>query len=264
MNKFLYASLILASLSILFSCKKDKRESGRLKVNFIELVDGHPLVADTVWYENEAGNPYMISEIQYFISKLTIYYSDGDRYNIQSDMGIHYVDTDIPASHQWNPLEDVPAGNVDSIVFVFGLDKETNQSNIYTDPPESNMFWPDQLGGGYHYMKLNGRWKDPDLVIVPFNFHLGIGQTYDNAGQVTGFVQNYFTVNPYLMSGSGKTQILPDQVTGITIYMHTDSWFRSPNTWDFNDWGGMIMQNQEAMKTACENGHDAFTYTFDE
>ena len=260
------AAIVFSSIILIFfiSCKKDGPDPGKLKVDFIELVDGYPMVIDSMKYINEAGNSYMISEIQYFISKLTIYYSDGNSYTVQSDLGIHYIDSDIEESHTWNVTDNIPAGEVDSVVFVFGMDEETNQSNIFTDPPESNMFWPEELGGGYHYMKLNGRWMDPDLFVLPFNFHLGIGQTYDTTGQVTGFIQNYFRVNPYLMFNSVEPQILPGQTAGITIYMHIDSWFRSPNTWDFNDWGGMMMQNQEALQAACENGHDAFTYKFDD
>jgi hypothetical protein len=37
-----------------------------------------------------------------------------------------------------------------------------------------------------------------------------------------------------------------------------DHWFKNPNTFDFNYWGGDIMQKQDAMKVGCENGQDVF------
>ena len=121
------------------------------------------------------------------------------------------------------------------------------------------MFWPDELGGGYHYMKLNGKWLNTNAMIEPFNFHLGIGQTYDTTGQVTGFVQNYFRVNCYLaIYSSFIAQVRANEMNHLGINMNIESWFKTPHTWDFNQWGGMIMQNQEAMKTACENGFDVF------
>jgi hypothetical protein len=254
--------LFFTSLMILLlisNCKEDEPEKGKITFHFNEFVDYQPLVTDSMKYTNEAGNEYLITEVQYFISNLTIHYRGGDTYSVTQDDGIHYVDSDIPETHSWEILEDIPAGTIDSISFTFGLDEETNQSGLFTDPPESNMFWPDELGGGYHYMKLNGKWLNTNAMIEPFNFHLGIGQTYDTTGQVTGFVQNYFRVNCYLaIYSSFIAQVRANEMNHLGINMNIESWFKTPHTWDFNQWGGMIMQNQEAMKTACENGFDVF------
>ena len=55
------------------------------------------------------------------------------------------------------------------------------------------MFWPEMLGGGYHYMKMNMIWSDTS-ALNPFNMHLGIGQIYSslepNVDSITGFVPN--------------------------------------------------------------------------
>jgi hypothetical protein len=52
--------------------------------------------------------------------------------------------------------------------------------------------------------------------------------------------------------------VYPGQTTTIDLVMHVDNWFKSPHTYDHNFWGGDIMQKQDAMKVACENGHDVF------
>ena len=250
------AFVLLASL---YSCKEEDPEPGKISLAFMEFVDGLPLVVDTVRYENEAGNEYLVSEVQYFISDLILYYQDGNSYEIKDSKGIHYVDTDIPGTKEWMITDDVPSGVIDSIVFTFGLDEETNKSGLFTNPPESNMFWPDELGGGYHYMKLNGKWLDTQMMLNPFNFHLGIGQTYDTTGQVTGFVQNYFKVSVFLaVYSSFIIKVNPGQTTDLGLIMNIDSWFKTPHTWDFNNMGGMMMQNQDALKAACENGFDVF------
>jgi hypothetical protein len=256
------ALLITFIIVILFgSCHKEKTGPGKINLKFAEIVDGQPLKADTLMYMNEAGNNYLVTEVQYFISKPVIYYIDGTSYTIKDSQGIHYTDNDIAGSHNWNIPDDIPAGIVDSIVFIFGLDEETNKTGLFLNPPESNMFWPDALGGGYHYMKLNGKWLDTNNMLSPFNFHLGIGQTYDTTGQVTGFVQNYFKVvfnltyysYPYL-------EIKPDQPAEVVITMNIESWFKTPHTWDFNEMPGMMMMNQDAIRKACENGDDVFTF----
>ena len=260
MKKLFAYFTALVLLITQFSCKEEDPEPGKIKLVFMENVDGTPLVVDTVRYENEAGNEYLVSEVQYFISELKLYYQDGKSYEILDNQGIHYVDTDIPETKEWVITDDVPSGIIDSIVFTFGLDEENNKSGLFTNPPESNMFWPDELGGGYHYMKLNGKWLDDQMMMNPFNFHLGIGQTYDTTGQVTGFVQNYFNVNVYLAVYSSFIMVVnPGQTTNLGIIVNIDSWFKTPYTWDFNNMGGMMMQNQDALKAACENGYDVFS-----
>jgi hypothetical protein len=231
---------------------------------FNEKVDGELLQTDTLKYVNEAGNPYLVSEVQYFISKFTLYFDNGESYTVKDNMGIHYIDSDISETKYWEIPEDIPSGHVDSIVFVFGLDESDNQSNIFPNPPESNMFWPEQLGGGYHYMKLNGKYEPNTgplpMFPIPFNFHLGIGQIYDTTGQVTGFVQNYFKVSfPLVMMSSLFVEVKPGQTTELILTMNIESWFATPNTWDFNTMGGMMMQNQAALEAACENGRDVFS-----
>lgn len=260
MKNIVIYSLSFLMITLLFSCKEDEKDTGKLSLNFKELVDGEALKIDSVTYLNEAHNFYTVSEIQYFISNIRIHYHDGSTYTVTDNDGIHYTDTDISESHLWTLADDVPVGTIDSITFTFGLDEETNKTGLFPNPPESNMFWPDELGGGYHYMKLNGKWRNIGDTLQPFNFHLGIGQTYDTTGAITGFVQNYFNVSVYQpVSSSYIMQIKPGETTYLALKMNVESWFKTPHTWDFNYWGGMIMQNEEAMKTACENGYDVFT-----
>jgi hypothetical protein len=97
--------------------------------------------------------------------------------------------------------------------------------------------------------------------LKPFNFHLGIGQLYAdgsmNTDSITGFVQNYFDVE----LPNSAFSISDGDTLQFEIRMNVENWFQNPHIWDHNYWGGMIMQNQEAMKTACENGkEDVFSF----
>ena len=213
------------------------------------------MVTDTVIYVNEAGNPYMINEIQYFVSDVVFHHEDGSNYLIDDIQDIHYVDTDIPSTMTWEVADKLPAGNYSGFSFIFGISEEKNQSYMFANPPERDMFWPEFLGGGYHYLKLNGKWIKTDSTESPFNFHLGIGQTYDTLGNITGYVQNYFTVTLPASSFS----LSKDETKEIFIIMNIENWFRTPTTWDHNFWGGYIMQNQAAMQTGAANGWDVFS-----
>ncbi len=248
--------LSIIFLMLLVSCKKKEDAEirfGSIHFSFSHHVDDQVLIRDTMLYMNAADNRYMVTELQYFISDVILYRLNKEPVHISLDSGIHYIDTDIPSTWEWAVNDVIPIDKYDSISFIFGLDENTNKDLLFTDPPESLMFWPDQLGGGFHYMKLNGKWLDNNNQVNPFNFHLGIGQTYDTLGKVTGYVQNYFRVNL-----PNSSFLMTDKTMNINIVMDINRWFNSPNVWDFNSWGGSIMQNEDAMRTACENGRNVF------
>ena len=227
---------------------------GKLSFKFEQRINNKPIVYDTIQYVNAAGNRYMVDNIQYFVSDFKLW-KEGEALLLDKGESIHYVDTDIPESWKFQPDDDVPAGKYDSISFVFGITGEKNQSFMFVNPPESFMFWPEHLGGGYHYMKLNGKWKTNEGAVKPFNFHLGIGQVYNGQGEITEFVQNWFNVS----LPASAFLLESNQTKEMTIVMNVEKWFKEPNTWDFNVWGGKIMENQDAMHTAIENGHNVFS-----
>lgn len=244
------------------SCKPDDptpepepEKTGKLTLKFAHHVDGAPLQIDTMMYVNEAGNQYEVSEVQYFISDITLKRSDGKTTLIKAWKDKFYVDNDMPSTMTAALTDNIPVGNYESISFTFGISKEKNNSFMYTNPPESNMFWPEYLGGGYHYLKLNGWWMDTLNQRSPFNFHIGIGQVYDTTGTITGFIHNDFNVT--LPTTSFKIE--ENTTREMQIVMNIESWFKTPHVWDHNYWSGFIMQNEEAMKTAAENGFDVFT-----
>jgi len=244
--------VLLAILTLFSACKSKDSKTKFGKINF---VFSHSVEFDTMKYVNAAGNPYLVSEIQYFISDITLHKKNGEELLLDADESIHYIDTDLPETFFYNLKDSIPEGNYESISFTFGINEEKNKSGLFVNPPESFMFWPKHLGGGYHYMKLNGKWETPEDEIKVFNFHLGIGQKKNEEGEITGFIQNYFEVklpNSSFSVSNGQTIV-------CDLEMNVDRWFTNPHDYDFNYWGGQIMQNEEAMRTACDNGHDVFS-----
>jgi len=260
-NSVFYFLLILIAFS---SCKKKTEEittteTGHISFKFSHYVNGSPLHKDSMMYVNAAGNHYEVDQLRYFICNVTLYKSDGTSTVIGASRNINYVDIDIDTTLTWNVSDNIPAGTYDSINFVFGLTADKNKSNTFVNQPQSNMAWPDVLGGGYHYMQMNGKWLDSTSTAQNFNFHLGIGQLYKsnviNVDSIYAFVQNYFTASlphsSFTLSNNSTNQ--------IEIIMNIDSWFTTPHNFDFNYWGGTVMQNQSALQVIKENGHDVFT-----
>ena len=254
-------SIIVLLFSILVSvaCNKDKEEPEKasMQIRFVHKVDGEPLIKDQMIYTNAAGNVYEVTEVMYFISDLKLHRNDGTVVEPATWDDVYYIDTNIPSTFTWDLPGDIHAGIYDSITFVFGISEEKNESFMFVNPPEVNMAWPDILGGGYHYMMLNGWWLDPDEVRQSYNFHFGIGQIYEN-DTITGFVQNYFTVKP---EGPGF-EIVEGMLIVAELTVHIENWFKNPHIYDHNLWGGAIMQNQAAMQMGCENGIDVFTVEY--
>jgi hypothetical protein len=229
--------------------KSTENEFGKLQLDFTNNIQ-----VDTFMYVNSSSNPYLVSEIQYFISDVKLYSSNGDTLVLDKHEDIHYVDTDIPETFIYKFKDSIPVGKYSKIGFTFGINEEKNQQLLFVNPPESFMFWPRYLGGGFHYMKLNGKWKNLEGNTKVFNFHLGIGQNYDKEGKVESFIQNYVEVD----LPKSQVQIKNNESSIVNVVMNVDNWFSGTNDYDFNVHGGKIMQNQEAMKMGCENAKDVF------
>ena len=258
-----YAPLlyVVVSFSLLAGCKKSTEftRTGRIRFEFAHTVKGKPLLTDTMIYATTSGYLYKVADLQYFISGITLYHAKGRPVLINTDGGIHYTDARLPQTLEWNPGDGLLAGSYDSLTFVFGIDAEKNISNRFPDPPERDMAWPDILGGGYHYMKMNLMYHLPGTTgTKPFMFHLGIGQVYSsvvpNPDSITGFLQNFFQVS----------LPVPFTVTGGTVVtarctMMVDKWFDGVELFDFEDYPRGIMQYQPGMHKACVNGRHVFT-----
>ena len=245
--------IVFALLAVACTKPNEKAEIN-LKIGY--EVNGKPLVTDSLCYENEAGNQFLITEIQWFLSNIELKNEASDWIMLhQPDLSdtldisrVFYIDTDIPESQTLHPCP-IEVGHYTAIRFTFGLDEIDNYTGLFINPPESEMFWPDMLGGGYHYMKLNGKYLNSEGRLAPLAIHLGIGQNED----FTEFYQNYFIVElPIDFDVKANTE------NQLDLTMVIDNWFRNPHTIDFNEFGSHIMQNQTAQRLLNGNGKDVF------
>jgi hypothetical protein len=249
LNKFLFV-LTVCSL-FFFSCKKEKQ--GTLELRFTHTIDEQSIELNQLIYTNTAGNLYQLNEVKYFISNVFLLDNEGRRTAVKQDASIHYVDFSLENTLSWK-IEEMPQRNYSAISFVFGLDEKDNQSNRFVNPPECNFSWPENLGGGYHYMQLNGKFRNNAEEIQNLNVHTGIGQIYYEETVPTVFVHNYFTVTlPHQFS------INEESTTILNLNMEIQRWFDTPNLYNFNTFGTGIMQNQKAQELLKENGENVFS-----
>jgi len=251
-NKFFFFFLSLFLLAS--SCTKEKQ--GNIEINFTHTVDGKPVIFNELIYTNAAGNKYQINEIKYFISKIYLIDDAGNDVIITKDDGIHYVDCSLSNTLSWK-ISNIPIHHYTGFSFVFGLDETDNISNRFENPPECNFSWPNHLGGGYHYMQINGKFINKEGNLQNMNIHTGIGQIYNENDEVVQFVHNYFIVNLPV-----NFNVEFNQTTSITLNMEIQRWFDTPNIYNFDDFGTGIMQNQNAQKLLKENGENVFDVIF--
>lgn len=222
----------------------------KIQLNFIHCVNDSSAVFNKLIYVNNAGNKYMLKDLQYFISDIVLYTKDGEAIVLQSSNNIHYVDVAVPSSLIWHLSLKEGAAKYKSISFRFGISKEKNKSFLFKNPPANLMAWPEMLGGGYHYMKLNLKYIDTAGQLSNFNCHLGLGITENK----NNFIDNSFVVNLALPADFMLHQNIENT---IAIQMNIDQWFNAIHKMDMNLYDG-IMDNEQAIKQFCENGLKAF------
>ena len=83
-----------------------------------------------------------------------------------------------------------------------------------------------------------------------YNFHAI--RAVDNPGDNPSFPQDTF-----LQVNLGEITIGTDQ--DINIVMNIAEWFKTPNTWDLNQYNQMLMPNSSAQIMMYQNGQNVFS-----
>jgi len=238
--RFYYFFLIILFIS---SCTKDynivpeKTDEGlSLKLNINYKVDGFPLIFDTIMYHNLAGNNYGVTRLEYYISNITFHSTSGKDFALKN---IFYMNARTPSTNSIS-IDHVPAGQYTDITLNIGIDSANNKTNSLPNTSENiNMAWPSSMGGGYHFMKLEGYYVNTPST-TGFTMHLG-----QNTSLVTCLIQQPFQVS--------------SSTSEIKLSMNLNEWFCSPIMYDFNADGNFIMGDMQAMGKITANGIDVFT-----
>ena len=252
MKKLAITLTLLVLVVFTTNCKRDNNKgndtptpSSATTTNF-EIsyeVDGKALSPDTMIYKNPFGVPYSVSRLQYFISKIKLYKTDGSVWSPDSDYfymdGLKYLMYKLP-------LGKVPAGEYNKIEFYIGLPPELNKHGAIANTQENiDMEWPTMMGGGYHFIKFEGSYKvHPDSMKKGFAVHLG---TNSALVSVTINLQT-----PIKISG--------DQEINIPLVMNLNEWFRNPHDYNFATQKAYTMNDSLARATIAQNGQDVFYY----
>jgi hypothetical protein len=235
------ALLMFLAVLTLTSCKNKSEEvpepqKQSLSIRLSFECDGKAIVKDVFDYTNDAGNNYSISRLQFYLADFKFEKPDGSELKSET---VVYVDFFAGKGLEFS-LPNIPGGDYRKISFCIGLPPSQNITGALPNTIDNvNMAWPDMMGGGYHFLKMEGNFK--------FS-----GNTYGYA--------IHLGKNPHLVRITAVQNFsFSTDAPVLHMKMNINEWFRTPHTYDLNTDGNYTMGTDSLMMKIAENGTDVFT-----
>ena len=259
-------SFIAISSLLLISCDDDddavqvqvnENATFQPTINLTQFVDGDALAMNTTdfRYTNAMSQRYNVTKLQYLISHVTFNKADGSEFIIDE---YHYIDLADPSTTTFIPETKVPQGDYTSISFTFGFDEEHNITGAYTDLNTVGWNWPTStntmfgdLGGGYHFMRLEGDFLDSSGNVAQYRHHMGTARNTSTTPFT--FTPNHFDAQ------LANSAISINADFSFDIEMNIEEWYQNPTNWDLNVYNAPIMPVYGAQRLLNANGPSVFT-----
>lgn len=243
--------IILFSFITFLSCNTDNDDNvsqANITFNFTHNWDGTAVSNtdfNTIQYTNANGEQMSITKLRYLISRITFQKSNGDEIILD---GYNLVDVTNGTNLSFTPNTTISTGNYTKVIFTFGFNNDDNYNN-YQDLNSASWNVPAMLGGGYHYMQLEGKFIDNTTTETGYAYHAI--RAVDNSGTTPVFQNTFFEVD------LGAVTITNNAT--FNIEMNIAEWFKNPNTWNLNVLNNMLMPNFNAQVMMFENGQNVFS-----
>lgn len=231
--------LIFSGIILAFaSCKKT--DDGALVPTTLKIAISHnvsdaPLYFDSLIYHNAAGEMYSISKLNYYLSDIRFYKNNELVFALDT---VAYIDAG--QQNYTIGIANIADFGFDSISYLIGVPPALNAHDKLAPTYENvAMEWPDMMGGGYHFIKLEGHWQD-GTGLPGFTVHLG--------------------TDAYLVKGGLKATgvVSPNKITSLNLQMDINKWFEGSHNYSFQTDGTYTMGNAALMQMIMENGRNVF------
>ncbi len=245
--------IVYILIIIIIACQSDNQitnSEAAISFNFSHNWDG-TLVTNTdfnkIQYTNAHGESLSIEKLRYLISKITFHKSNGEKIVLE---GYNLVDVTNESNLSFSSNTLIPTGNYSNVSFLFGFNNEANISGAYPDLNSASWNVPEMLGGGYHYMQLEGKYINTLSEEIGYACH-AIRAVDNSDPNHLVFQDTFIEVN------LGSVTISND--SSFNISMNIAEWFKNPNLWDLNTLYNALMPNFNAQVKLYENGQDVFS-----
>lgn len=213
---------------------------------FSQNFDGITVTSDDFGiteFTTDFGDVINITRLRYLLSRIELRNQAGEVFSFTAYQLIDIVN---PTTNTVTPAIEIPSG-VYTISFVYGFNEEDNVDAAYSDLNALNFNWPEDLGGGYHFMQFDGNYDVDTGDPKPFNYHNGTARVSKGV-----FEQNFVAFD------IPQTVAITNDVK-ITIAMNIAEWFRDPFIWDLSMFDVNLMPNYEAQKNMNRNAGSVFS-----
>ena len=248
-------TLTLLILTVFFfSCSEDNDDSTNNNDTAVSFKFSHHWDGTTVTntdfniiqYTNANGEDMSIERLRYLISNITLQKQSGETLNLN---GYNLIDLTNNTNLTYTPETRIPLGTYSNVSFTFGFNNDYNYQN-YQDLNSANWNVPEMLGGGYHYMQLEGKFIDNMSLESNYAYH-AIRAVDTMSNPELTFQDTFIVVN--------LGEITITENTNIEVMMNIAEWFKTPNTWDLNILSESLMGNFDAQIMMYENGQNVFS-----
>lgn len=160
---------------LIASCRKADNPSaagntGKVKLEFFNVVGGSNLNLSTQWYKNANGDSFTVSTFNYYISNVVLNGTAGQTY-VEPE-SYHLVQQSDLTSTSFD-MANIPVGSYTSVTFTIGVDSTRNVSGAQTGAldPANGMFWT--WKSGYIMLKMEGNSPQSTASDKSLTFHCG-------------------------------------------------------------------------------------------
>ena len=224
------------------SCQSTKENlETKIQLSFSHHVNGSQLSTDSMIHINAAGEKFNVKTLTYLLSDITLHNEDGSSVLLKE---IQYLNINEESSLYFES-DIIDNGSYDALSFRFGLDTIKNLSNNYVNENfHSTMAWPEMMGGGYHYMKLEGAFiNDSSFYNTHTGGSMGMDFSFSKSIDINGLNIDNDTEN-----------------IGLMINMDLNNWYQNPHT--INLAPAIMMDMTKQMQLMNNGMNDVFSITY--
>jgi len=199
----------------------------------------------TINVTNANGETLNFTRLRYLVSRFQLERNDGTTYAFN---GYKFTDMSDADSYNFTPSNNtIPTGTY-TLKFIWGFNEEDNINGAYLDLNSASWNWPAQLGGGYHFLQMDGQYNS-NTSPSNYNYHNGMARVSENPPV---YEQNFAEI-------ALSTPIEITSNTTINIEMNIAEFFKNPHTWDLNVYDTPLMPNYTAQKMMQDNVATVFS-----
>lgn len=233
-----------------YNCNNDDNEPSSVNINFSFLHTWDGLTINntnltTINVTNANGEDMNFTRIRYLVSRFELVDANGVSYLFEV---YKFTDVSNPNTYNFTPNNNtIPPGNY-TLKFIWGFNEADNIDGAYLDLNSASWNWPSMLGGGYHFLQMDGQYN---INSTPsnYNFHNGTARVSTNPSV---FEQNFAEIE-------FNTPIEITTDTSIDIKMDISEFFKGPHIWDLNVLDTPLMPNYTAQKMMQDNVESVFS-----